>query len=59
MGVLSWRGLVAPKFSAPPSGKTMRQTPKVLEVEERARGPGGADIAGVDNDGVINSEFKP
>jgi len=27
-GVLSWRGLVIPKFSAPPSGETMRQTPK-------------------------------
>ena len=32
------RGLVAPKFSAPPSGETMRQTPNVLEVQERARG---------------------
>jgi len=39
MGVLSWRGLVIPKFSAPFSGKTVRQTPKVLEVQERARGP--------------------
>jgi len=28
MGVLSWRGLVIPKFSAPSSGKTMYQTPK-------------------------------
>jgi len=28
MGVLSWRGLVAPKSSAPHSGKTMCQTPK-------------------------------
>jgi len=36
---LSWRGLVILKFSAPPSGETMRQTPKVLEVQERARGP--------------------
>jgi len=35
MGVLSWRGLVIPKFSAPLSGETMRQTPKGL----RARGP--------------------
>jgi len=28
-------------FSAPPSGETMRQTPKVLEVQERrpTRGP--------------------
>jgi len=39
MGVLNWGGLVAPKFSAPPSGETMRQTPNVLEVQERARGP--------------------
>ena len=43
---LAWRRgpfspppLVAPKFSAPPSGETMRQTPNVLEVQERARGP--------------------
>jgi len=28
IGVLSWRGLVIPKFSAPPSGETMRQTSK-------------------------------
>jgi len=35
--VLSWGGLLAPKFSAPPSGETMRQTPNVLEVQERAR----------------------
>ena len=39
IGVLSSWGLVTPKFSAPPSGETMRQTPKVLEVQERARGP--------------------
>ena len=39
MGVLSWCGLVIPKFLAPPSGKTMCQTPKVFEVQERARGP--------------------
>jgi len=39
MGVLSWRGLVAPKSSAPDSGETMRQTPNVLEVQERAWGP--------------------
>jgi len=39
MRVLSWGGLVAPKFPAPPSGETMRQTPNVLEVQERARGP--------------------
>jgi len=28
MGVLSWGGLVSPKFSVPPSGATVRQTPK-------------------------------
>ena len=39
MGVLSWGGRVSPKFSAPPSGDTVRQTPNVLEVQERARGP--------------------
>ena len=39
MEVLSSGGLVTPKFSAPPSGETVRQTPKVLEVQERARGP--------------------
>jgi len=33
------RGSGYPKFSAPPSGETMRQTPKVLEVQERGRGP--------------------
>ena len=32
------RGLVSPKFSAPPSGETVRQTPNVSEVQERARG---------------------
>ena len=32
-------GLVTPKFSSPPSGETMHQTPKVLEVQERAGGP--------------------
>jgi len=26
MAVLSWRGLVTPKFSAPPNAETMRQT---------------------------------
>jgi len=39
MGILSWQGLVIPKFSAPPSDETICQTPKVLEVQERARGP--------------------
>ena len=28
----------SPKFSAPPSRETVRRTPKVLEVQERARG---------------------
>jgi len=31
--------MVMPKFLAPLSGETMHQTPKVLEVQERARGP--------------------
>jgi len=39
MGVLSWGGLVSPKFSAPPSGETMHQTTKFFEVQERAWGP--------------------
>ena len=38
MGVLIWRGLVTPKFSVPPGGETVRQTPNLLEVQERARG---------------------
>ena len=38
-GGLKLRGFGSPKFSVPPSGETMRQTPKVLEVQERARGP--------------------
>jgi len=38
MEVVSRQGLVIPTFSAPPSGETMRQTPKVLEVQEHARG---------------------
>jgi len=38
MGVLSWGGLLAPRFSAPPSGETASD-PNVLEVQERARGP--------------------
>jgi len=33
------RGMVSPKFSVTPSGETMRETPKVLEVQERARSP--------------------
>ena len=32
-GGLSWGHLVSPKFSALPSGETMRQTPNVLEVK--------------------------
>jgi len=31
--------MVTPKFSAPPGDETMRQTPTVSEVQERARGP--------------------
>ena len=30
MAVLSWGGLVTPKFSAPPSGETMHQNPKIF-----------------------------
>jgi len=33
MGVLSSWGLISTKFSVPPSGETMRQTPKVLQVK--------------------------
>jgi len=33
---LTGSGLVIPKFSEPPSGETMRQLPKLLEVQERA-----------------------
>ena len=33
MGILIWRGLVTPKFSVPPSGETMRQTPKRFRSE--------------------------
>ena len=36
MRVLRRGGPVTPKFLAPPSGETMRQTPKVLEAQERA-----------------------
>ena len=36
---LKLRVLGSPTFSAPPTGETMRRTPKVLEVQERARGP--------------------
>jgi len=52
MGVLSWRGLVIPKFSVPLAAKLCARPPKVLEVQERARGPlspcqvfGGARIS--------------
>jgi len=38
-GGFKLRGLVTSKFSAPPSGETVHQTPKVLEVQEPARGP--------------------
>jgi len=36
-GGFKLRCLVSPKFSATPSGETMRQTPKVIEVQERVR----------------------
>ena len=35
-GGFKLRGRVSPKFSAPPSGETMRQTTKRFEVKERA-----------------------
>jgi len=38
-GGFKLKGLVAPRYSAPPSDETVRQTPNVLEVQERARGP--------------------
>ena len=38
-GDFKLRGLLTPKFSAPRIGETMRQTPKVLEVQECVRGP--------------------
>ena len=38
-GVLSWRGLVIPKYLAPLAAKLCVRPPKVLEVQERARGP--------------------
>jgi len=47
MGVLSSRGLVVPKFSAPPSGETTRQTPckNVLEVLYHHAKFGGSRIS--------------
>ena len=39
MGVLSWWGLVTPKFSVPLAAKLCVRPPKVLEVQEHARGP--------------------
>ena len=33
MGILIWQGLVTPKFSVPPSGETMSQTPKLFRGE--------------------------
>ena len=38
-GGFKLRGSGSPKLSAPPSGETMRQTPNVFKVQERARGP--------------------
>jgi len=68
MGVLSWRGLVIPKLSAPPSGETMHQTPEsfwrcknVLEVLYHHAKFGGARIssaAGATKNGATkNVEF--
>jgi len=39
MGVLIWACWFSPKFSAPPNCETIRQTLKVLEEQEHARGP--------------------
>ena len=39
MGSFKFSVSGSPKFSVPPSGETMRQTPTVLEVQERLRGP--------------------
>ena len=36
-GVFKLTGVVIPKISAPPSGETMCQTPKVLEVQLQER----------------------
>jgi len=59
MGVLSSGGLVAPKFSAPPSGETMRQTPKVSKVQERADIRGGNRVSQVSCilDSTCNKNF--
>jgi len=37
-GGFKLKGQVSHEFSVPPSSETMRWTPKVLEVQERARG---------------------
>ena len=39
MGIFKVEGWIFHKFSDPPCGEIMRRTPKVLEVQERARGP--------------------
>jgi len=39
MGFFNVTGSGYPQMFSAPSGKTMRQTPNVLEVQERARGP--------------------
>jgi len=38
-GHFKLRGSGCPQIFSAPSGETMRQTPNVLEVQERARGP--------------------
>jgi len=38
-GGLNWTGSGYPQIFSAPSGKTMRHTQNVLEVQERARGP--------------------
>jgi len=38
-GGFKFRGLVTPKFSVPLAAKLCVRPPKVLEVQERARGP--------------------
>jgi len=51
--VLSWGGLLAPKFSAPPSGETMRQTPK------RFRGARTCSRSSVTMPSLVGLGFHP
>ena len=53
MGVLIWRGLVTPKFSVPPSGETMRQTPK------RFRGARTCSRSSITMPGLVGLGFHP